>query len=447
MKHNKGFTIVEIAVVVVIIAILATLTLVAYNRVQANAHNDSSNSKGTVISEALEKYYTQNGEYPTCALLTQSSTLVTTNVLKGLDSTILNRYGSPAGTNNINCTALDTTGFYYTPGSDSYTLQYKEEYTGNTITFSSHHSAQNEAPAGSPTITLAQSGTNTVATASASCKTGYSVQYAYKYQVNDGAWGSYGAWTASSTNTQAGTSGYKYVVQVKTQCTNSTTTAESGQSNSVVMPVAAPSSVIVSINNSGANMNMSTAAVSCPSGTTAQYQYTYKDEATANTGAWTSWTAWSTTTASNTHTITDGWRTVFQVYALCHGNYVDSGIVASGEQWAIRPMNTPAAPTWAGVGSFRSGTSSNIYQYPGTATYNTYCPYGSWITGGSNTFDSHAQWDSTKNYVHNYPYNDYWYNQGLSGTQYVDYYARYTCATGFSSATSLQSHNVLAVTP
>lgn len=95
MKRSSGFTIVELAVVIVVLAILVTVTVVSFGRVQSDARNTSSDAKGVAIAEGLERYYEANGEYPSCALVTQANTTtVTSTVLKGLDPNTLTRAGA-----------------------------------------------------------------------------------------------------------------------------------------------------------------------------------------------------------------------------------------------------------------------------------------------------------------------------------------------------------------
>lgn len=140
MKRPKGFTIVEVAVVIVILGVLATLTTLGFNRTMSNSRNDSANSKAKLITAALEKYYDQNGEYPDCATkIVVSGVTGTGGALQGVDPGSLTRDGSGAasGTNSIVCgTTANTTNFSYSNTSKSYTLQYKEEATGNTVTLS-----------------------------------------------------------------------------------------------------------------------------------------------------------------------------------------------------------------------------------------------------------------------------------------------------------------------
>jgi prepilin-type N-terminal cleavage/methylation domain-containing protein len=62
---QKGFTIVELLIVIVVIGILAAITIVAYNGVQARAKDSRRLNDMQVISGGLKLYYAQNGVYPT----------------------------------------------------------------------------------------------------------------------------------------------------------------------------------------------------------------------------------------------------------------------------------------------------------------------------------------------------------------------------------------------
>ena len=64
---QKGFTIVELLIVIVVIAILAAITIVAYNGVQARAHDSKREADGNGIKKALEVYRVANNRYPLTA--------------------------------------------------------------------------------------------------------------------------------------------------------------------------------------------------------------------------------------------------------------------------------------------------------------------------------------------------------------------------------------------
>jgi general secretion pathway protein G len=68
MKRNiSGFTIVELLIVIVVIAILAAISIVAFNGAQARARDSARLSDYKSIQKALEMYRIDNGGYPDCS--------------------------------------------------------------------------------------------------------------------------------------------------------------------------------------------------------------------------------------------------------------------------------------------------------------------------------------------------------------------------------------------
>ncbi len=64
ISQRSGFTIVELLVVIVIIAILAAVSIVAYNGVQTRAENTKTLSGLGQLGKALQLYKNDNGRYP-----------------------------------------------------------------------------------------------------------------------------------------------------------------------------------------------------------------------------------------------------------------------------------------------------------------------------------------------------------------------------------------------
>lgn len=73
MQHNKGFTIVELLIVIVIIGILAALVIVAYNGIQGRANDTAIQSDLRNIGQKIELYNTDNSAYPTLAQISSGS--------------------------------------------------------------------------------------------------------------------------------------------------------------------------------------------------------------------------------------------------------------------------------------------------------------------------------------------------------------------------------------
>ncbi len=62
MKIAKsGFTIVELLIVIVVIAILAAISIVAYNGIQQRARDSQRSAEMASIEKALQLYYIDNG--------------------------------------------------------------------------------------------------------------------------------------------------------------------------------------------------------------------------------------------------------------------------------------------------------------------------------------------------------------------------------------------------
>lgn len=69
IQKQTGFTIVELLIVIVVIGILATITMVAYNGAQDRASDTRSQSDIRNVQTVVEKYAAENDSYPSTGSL------------------------------------------------------------------------------------------------------------------------------------------------------------------------------------------------------------------------------------------------------------------------------------------------------------------------------------------------------------------------------------------
>ena len=72
---SQGFTIVELLIVVVVIAILAAITIVSYNGITGKANQSASKAAAATLQKKTELYFAEVGNYPVAkANLSSAST-------------------------------------------------------------------------------------------------------------------------------------------------------------------------------------------------------------------------------------------------------------------------------------------------------------------------------------------------------------------------------------
>jgi len=148
-NKSKGFTIVELLIVIVVIGILATLVIVTFTGIQQKARDSKRKTDIGAVQAALESYYSSNNTYPTFADLNDSTWR--TAHMKGFDANALQ---DPKSNSNQVVASMPASGYAYvytvTPASCSdadgsstpctnYTISAKLESDGSTVSKQSNN--------------------------------------------------------------------------------------------------------------------------------------------------------------------------------------------------------------------------------------------------------------------------------------------------------------------
>ena len=119
---QKGFTIVELLIVIVVIGILAALVITTYNGIQQKGRNTERTTDLKALQGQLEAYYASNGRYPSNTDLGAGGSLGASNVtfiqanMKGLDKEALRDPKGGAGDYSLNTgTTVAANKYTYAP--------------------------------------------------------------------------------------------------------------------------------------------------------------------------------------------------------------------------------------------------------------------------------------------------------------------------------------------
>lgn len=107
IKRDKGFTIVELLIVIVVIGILAAITIVAYNGIQQRAANTAITSGVSNFVKLTLAYKASEGDYP--VVVNGNYCIAQDNDCISYATTITN-YGAPNHSNASLMTALEKYG-------------------------------------------------------------------------------------------------------------------------------------------------------------------------------------------------------------------------------------------------------------------------------------------------------------------------------------------------
>lgn len=135
---KTGFTIVELLIVVVVIAILAAITVVSYNGITNKAHDSAVQNDLATLKKKSEMFFVEKGYYPNSSTLTQlgfkaatSSYMVSTSraafnlshCRNGVSTVTVDEYA---------VVAMSKSGKKYSVGSKSGVMEVQNNWTSAT---------------------------------------------------------------------------------------------------------------------------------------------------------------------------------------------------------------------------------------------------------------------------------------------------------------------------
>lgn len=163
MKRAYGFTVIELLVVLVVVALLATVGAVAYRATQQSARDNHRQSSAIVIADELEAYYDRHGEYPACTSLQQPLATIETTFPVLKKRVVVAPHAADQSSSSVLCADLTESPMdsyaYVGDGSSSCTtstpcqgfkLRWREEGSGEIQEITSRRSPIAATPIGPP---------------------------------------------------------------------------------------------------------------------------------------------------------------------------------------------------------------------------------------------------------------------------------------------------------
>lgn len=448
IKNEKAFTIIELIVTIVVIAILSGLAIATFSGTREEARDNARQGKAVTIGEALEKYYEQNGEYPSVASISNDgagntgaavaaklSIPAESLIMPEMPSSTTNAitsdpephddylaYVAQSAENNDAC-QNDVNG-----GCDQFTLRYLEE-SGETKVIESRRTLREIAQKPDLTVTSASSSSVNASWSSVAGATSYTLQRSLSSDMGSPTVTSHASTSASATGLSAGVTYYFRVQANLASGTSEWSDVESVTTNGIAAPTG---TLTIVASTSGTNAVGTAGGGSCAGGTTIERQIRYSSTSTSTAGGWSSYV----NGASRSVAASEGWQYTFQQQARCTSGGSSSGWVSSGTSSTVRPITSvPPAPVltsatsstntvwnwgdaacptgtsgqyqvrrlgeWGYDSGWGSPTSSRTWTWTGTEAY----IYTLQVQARCTTVHSTGNWGSTGSKAHTAPVN------------------------------------------
>lgn len=378
VRTNNGFTIVEIIVVIAVVAILSSLAVITFSSIRQDTRDATRQGNATIISEALEKYYDQNGEYPSVVSIVNSqsgntgtavasklSIPATSLVMPNMPTSATNAiapgsdpyndyivYEATSSVNNTSCQS-STSG-----GCDKYTLRYIEEATDVVKVIESRRGSRATASKPSLELTVTSASSISATWTAVIGATSYELQRSTSSGMTSPVTTTHDSTSGSATGLGANTTYYFRVRAVSPEKFSDWSDVQSAATSGLAAPTG---TITIAAAMSGANARGTAGGGTCISGSTIEYQIRYQ----VNGGGWFDYTTGSPRDIA----ATEGYTYTFQAQARCKAGTTEGPWAHSTTASITRSVTAPSSLTisatisgtnargTAGGGSCASGTT------------------------------------------------------------------------------------------
>lgn len=133
---SKGFTIVELLVVIIVVAILATLIALSYGNAQTQARDTQMRDAADKFADAIKLMQTRTGMFPKGGYGSTTAVSATTGCTDGANGWQVSAYYAKTANTNYKCTIGDAAvAMGYLPSTFFDNLPYNTLYGGLTEIF------------------------------------------------------------------------------------------------------------------------------------------------------------------------------------------------------------------------------------------------------------------------------------------------------------------------